>query len=315
MSTGQDRPVVLFAGQADRWPVYRPALSEAFAALELDVTLTDTAAPQDVEYIVYAPSGPVQDFSAFPNLVAVFSLWAGVEKIVANPTLTVPLTRMVDDGLRAGMVEWVAGHVLRHHLGMDAHIANPGGVWDEVIPPLAADRRVGILGLGALGMAVAECLQGLGFRVSGWSRRIKADAPFPARAGAAGLAATLADSEILVLLLPDTPETQSLIDADRLAMLPKGAVILNPGRGTLIDDAALIAALDAGHLGHATLDVFRTEPLPADHPFWAHPGVTVTPHIAAATRPESASRAIAENLRRALGAEPLLNLVDPKAGY
>jgi glyoxylate/hydroxypyruvate reductase len=154
-------------------------------------------------------------------------------------------------------------------------------------------------------------LRGLGFPVVLWGRTAKPGCQH----GEDGLASALATAQIVVTLLPKTPETENLLDARRLAMLPRGAVILNPGRGALIDDAALLAALDAGHIGHATLDVFRVEPLPADHPFWAHPKVTVTPHIAADTRADSASRVIAENVRRGEAEEPLLHLVDRTRGY
>jgi len=119
----------------------------------------------------------------------------------------------------------------------------------------------------------------------------------------------------VILLLPDTPATNNILNADTLAMLPKGARIINPGRGPLIDDAALLEALDSGQVGHATLDVFRVEPLPADDPYWAHPNVTVTPHIAAETRASTASQVIAENIRRGEAGEPFLHLVDRSLGY
>jgi glyoxylate/hydroxypyruvate reductase A len=133
--------------------------------------------------------------------------------------------------------------------------------------------------------------------------------------GAAGLDAALSGAQIVVLLLPRTPETENVLNARTLDLLAPGACVINPGRGPLIDDAALLAALDSGQVGHATLDVFRTEPLPPDHPFWAHPKVTVTPHIASETRPKSAARVIAENIRRGEAGEPLLNLVDRGKGY
>ena len=157
--------------------------------------------------------------------------------------------------------------------------------------------------------------RGLNFRVRGWSRRPKDVPGIETFDGEAGLTAALSGAEIVVLLLPLTAGTADLLDAGRLALLAPGAAVLNPGRGPLIDDAALLAALDSGQIGHATLDVFRTEPLPAAHPFWTHPGVTVTPHIAAATRPESAARQIARSIREAEDGKPLSHLVDRAAGY
>ncbi|MDJ0639992.1 MAG: NAD(P)-dependent oxidoreductase, partial [Paracoccaceae bacterium] len=257
----------------------------------------------------------LRDFAPFTSVKLVQNLWAGVEDVVTNPTLTQPLARMVDAGLTDGMVEWCTGHVLRHHLGMDAHIGRTDGVWDPVAPPLAQDRIVTVLGLGALGQAVCEALVALKFEVRGWSRSPRDVDGAQCHAGEAGLAAALEGTDILVLLLPQTSVTENLLNRDRIALLAKDGVVINPGRGPLIDDAALIAALDAGHLAHATLDVFRTEPLPPDHAFWAHPKVTVTPHIASATRPSSAARVIAENVRRGEVGEPFLHLVDRARGY
>lgn len=307
----------LFTAGSESWQDYEQPLHAAFDAAGLDVRVTqDPADPAGIDYIIYGPSGPLQDFTPFTNLKAVLSLWAGVEKIIPNQTLRVPLARMVDDGLSEGMTEWVTGHVLRHHLGIDTHIHGQDGIWrNDQAPPLARDRRVGILGLGALGQAAARALSALNFDVRGWSRRRKEVGGIPCRSGDQGLTETLRGSDILVLLLPLTPETENLLNAERLALMPEGAVIINPGRGPLIDDDALLAALDAGRIGHATLDVFRTEPLPADHPYWAHPQVTVTPHIASETRPASAARVIAENIRRCEAGEPLLYLVDRELGY
>ena len=172
-----------------------------------------------------------------------------------------------------------------------------------------------MLGMGALGTACARALAALNFPVTGWSRSPKTVAGIPCLHGDDGLEAALKGAQIVVTLLPKTPHTENLLDARRLAFLPMGAVILNPGRGALIDDAALLAALDAGRVGHATLDVFRTEPLPKDHPFWSHPRVTVTPHIAADTRALSASRVIVENIRRGQAGEDFINLVDRTRGY
>jgi glyoxylate/hydroxypyruvate reductase A len=306
---------ILFAATKNRWAEYEPPLRAGFARAGLDVEIGTDLPPETVDYIVYAPNSPVQDFTPFTRLKAVLNLWAGVEHVVGNPTLKVPLARMVDDSLTRGMVEWVSGHLLRHHLGMDAHIHGLKGNWEPVFPPLARDRRVTVLGLGALGRACAETLAGLGFDMAGWSGSAKTIPSVTCFHGADGLDAALARADILVLLLPNTPDTANLLDAERLGRLPKGAFVINPGRGTLIDDDALLAALDSGHVAHATLDVFRTEPLPPDHPYWHHARVTVTPHVAAETRADSASGVIVENVRRAQAGEPLLYLVDSARGY
>ena len=306
---------VLFSAAEDRWLFYRDALEAAFRDNGLVVDLGRNFDPAAVDYIVYAPNGPVTDFTPYTQAKAVLSLWAGVEGIVDNPTLTMPLTRMVDSGLSEGMVEWVTGHVLRHHLGMDRHICQQNGTWNPVAPPLARNRSVGILGLGELGSACAKALAALNFSVSGWSRSMKQIDGVTCLHGDDGLLTILQSSEIVVLLLPLTPATENLLNAERLALIPKGSFLLNPGRGALIDDTALLGALDKGRIAHATLDVFRTEPLPKDHPFWAHPRVTVTPHIASETRAETASEVIAENIRRSEAGESLLFLVDRQAGY
>ena len=306
---------IQFAADWPRWKEYKHVLSLELARAGLQAELSRTHPPDEVDYIVYAPNPDLTDFTPYIRTKAVLSLWAGVEDITPNATLTQPLTRMVDAGLREGMVEWVTGHVLRHHLGMDAHIVNSDHLWDPATPPLARHRTVGILGLGELGRACAQALSALNFNVIGWSRTARKVPGIACKAGDDGLMETLESAEILVLLLPLTNATENLLNTDRLAQLPQGAVILNPGRGALIDDAALLSALDGGHLAHATLDVFRTEPLPADDPFWHHPKITVTPHIASATRPDTASQVIAENIRRSEAGEPLLHLVDRKAGY
>jgi glyoxylate/hydroxypyruvate reductase A len=306
---------VLFAASDANWQAYSAPLRAAFAKAGLDAQLTRDADPAGVDYIVYTPTSPVQDFAPYTRCKAVLSLWAGVERVVTNPTLTQPLCRMVDPSLTEGMVEWVVGHSLRHHLGMDRHIVNPSRIWDPTCPPLARERPVAMLGMGELGTACARALAALNFPVTGWSRTPKSIPGIPCLHGEDGLDRALSTAQIVVTLLPKTAETENTLDARRLSLLPRGAVILNPGRGPLIDDDALLAALDSGQVGHATLDVFRIEPLPQDHPYWSHPNVTVTPHIAADTRAQSASAVIAENIRRGQAGEPFLNLVDRVLGY
>lgn len=310
-------PNILFSAPAADWPKYGQQLKAALTEAAIDAHVApDGFDPGEVDYIVYAPNAALTDFTPFSRCKAVLSLWAGVERIVSNPTLTQPLCRMVDPGLTEGMVEYVTGHVLRHHIGMDAHILGQDGIWrNRVNRPIARERPVGVLGLGELGRACAEALSDLNFPVMGWSRSPKSVAGIACHSGDDGLETVLRAAQILVLLLPLTEDTRDLLDARRLAMLPEGTFIVNPGRGPLIDDTALLAALDAGHIGHATLDVFRAEPLPPDHPYWAHARVTVTPHIAADTRAITATRVIAENIRRSEAGEPLLYRVDRARGY
>lgn len=306
---------VLFAARPERWSYYEAPIRDSLAALGVEADLGMDFAPPEVDYIVYAPNSAVQDFTPFNRLKAVLNLWAGVETVVGNPTLTVPLARMVDPALTQGMVEWVTGHALRHHLGMDAHIHAKPGEWVAKSPPVAWERKVTVLGLGELGRACASTLAKIGFQVTGWSQSAKRLDAVRCLDGPDGLTASLTGAEIVVLLLPDTPQTENTLNARTLALLAPGAAILNPGRGPLIDDEALLAALNSGQIGHATLDTFRTEPLPADHPYWHHPNVTVTPHVASETRPAWSAKTIAENIRRGEAGEPFLHLVDRARGY
>ena len=306
---------ILFTARDGLWDDYKDHLPRALAAAGLEADVSRDHAPETVDYIIYAPHGGAKDFTPFTRAKAVLSLWAGVESIVTNATLTQPLARMVNPGLTQGMVEWVCGHVLRHHLGMDRHIATQDGTWDQRVPPLAHDRKVTVLGLGALGMACAKMLATLGFDVTGWSRSPKTAEGVTCLAGPDGVQDALRGAEIVVLLLPDTAAMENTLNAQTLGLLARGAFVINPGRGPLIDDASLLAALESGQVAHATLDVFREEPLPVADPFWAHPKVTVTPHIASETRPDTAAHMIADNIARCERGAPLLHLVDRKAGY
>ncbi len=307
---------ILFAAPAAYWDEYQTPLRRALDNVGLDFTLTpDCPDPEQVNYLVYAPGGPVSDFTPFTKAKAVLSLWAGVEDIVSNKTLTLPLTRMVDNGLAEGMVEWVTGHVLRHHLGMDKHIHGQNGIWRHAAPPLARERTIAVLGLGELGRSCASALAALNFNVLGWSRRQKNIEGITCFSDEGGLNKVLAQAEILILLLPLTADTRQIINTSNIARLRKGAILINPGRGPLIDDDALLTALNTGHISHATLDVFDVEPLPSTHQFWGHKQVTVTPHIASQTRADTASQMIAKNIRRCEAGATLLHLVDRTAGY
>lgn len=306
---------ILFSANEENWKRYKAPLQDALDDKSLDYELGITIIPSEVDYIIYAPSSSLQDFSPYTKLKAVLNLWAGVEGVTNNKTLKVPLARMVDSGLTDGMVEWVTGHTLRHHLGIDKHIHGQDGIWRSYVPPLAKDRVITILGLGTLGTACGIALKRLGFNVRGWSRREKSVDGILCFYGDEQIDSSLMDADIVVLLLPDTPLTQNILNKHTLNLLKRGAFVLNPGRGPLIDDDALLAALDSGQIEHATLDVFRIEPLPQNHQYWSNNKVTVIPHKASETRPKTASQVIAMNIGRAENGQELLYLVDRENGY
>ena len=306
---------ILFSANEENWKRYKAPLQDALDDKSLDYELGTNITPSEVDYIIYAPSSPLQDFSPYTKLKAVLNLWAGVEGVTNNKTLNVPLARMVDSGLTDGMVEWVTGHTLRHHLGIDKHIHGQDGIWRSYVPPLAKDRVITILGLGTLGTACGIALKRLGFNVRGWSRREKRVDGIQCFYGDEQIDSSLMDADIVVLLLPDTPLTQNILNQHTLNLLKRGAFVLNPGRGPLIDDDALLAALDSGQIEHATLDVFRIEPLPQNHQYWSNNKVTVIPHKASETRPKTASQVIAMNIGRAENGQELLYLVDRENGY
>lgn len=306
---------ILFSANEENWRRYKAPLQDALDNKSLDYELGITITPSEVDYIIYAPSSPLQDFSPYTKLKAVLNLWAGVEGVTNNKTLNVPLARMVDSGLTDGMVEWVTGHTLRHHLGIDKHIHGQDGIWRSYVPPLAKDRIITILGLGTLGTACGIALERLGFNVRGWSRREKRVDGILCFYGDDQIDSSLLDADIVVLLLPDTPLTQNILNQHTLNLLKRGAFVLNPGRGPLIDDDALLAALETGQIEHATLDVFRIEPLPKNHQYWSNNKVTVIPHKASETRPKTASQVIAMNIERAENGQELLYLVDRENGY
>ncbi len=308
---------VLYAGDPEEAEAWRDRVLALKPDLDLTLDIEGTD-PESVDILIYEASGAIQDLTPYAGVAAIQNLWAGVEAVLANPTLPDEpiLCRMVESGLTIGMTDYVAGHVLRLHLGMDRHRERQAQkAWSTDNPPLSTDRKVGIIGLGELGRDVAEKLAFLRFDVSGWSRSAKTIEGVRCLTGPDGLETLLAESEILILLAPLTPETENLIDAGKIALMRRGAHLINVARGPLIDDEALLAALDSGQVGSATLDVFRIEPLPKDHPYWSHPSVTISPHIASITRPETAAKVIVEQVERFERGEPFAHGVNRQNGY
>ena len=254
----------------------------------------------------------------YPNLRAVSSMGAGVEHLLGPDQVPahVPIVRVVDDTMTAEMSEYIVLHVLRQHRQQPLFAERQReGKWDWRFNRATSEVTVGILGLGELGQDAAAKLGPIGFKVRGWSQGRKRIDGVESFAGLAELPAFLSACDFLVCLLPLTAATENILNAKLFAQLPAGAHLVNVARGAHMVEADLVTALDAGQLASATLDVFREEPLPAGHPFWTHPKITVTPHISAVTRPEHVAPQIAENYRRALAGQPLLNLVDRTRGY
>lgn len=305
------------------WPAAAWKAGMQKAAPSLDVRVwPDIGKAEDIEFAA-AWLPPPNVLRSLPNLKVIFSLGAGVDAILKDPTLPegVPIVRVNDDDLTMRMTEYVVLHVLMHHRQQRRIDANQKNrVWDGFPTHAAPALSVGIMGLGVMGLASAERLRDIGFKVSGWSRTRKEIAGVQSFAGAAELDAFLAQTDVLVCLLPATAETDGIINRALLRKLSKSGPLglpyfINAGRGRQQVAADIIAAIDAGELSGATLDVFATEPLPADDPLWVHPKITITPHVAADSDPDTICRYVAGQVQRYRDGRPLENLVDLKRGY
>lgn len=293
-----------------------PLLRQALPDIDLAVW------PQEVDgaavryAVVWNP--PEGFFARFPRLEAVFALGAGVDRLLARADLpaTLPVIRLTDAGMAQQMAEYALYGVLRYQRQFDVYQRQQAERrWQPQRPRLAHEVRVSVLGLGAIGAVVATTLAGLGYTVSGWSRSPRQLPGVACRHGSAALDTLLAETDVLVSLLPSTPETRGLLDRERLGRLPRGAAVINAGRGDQLDQEALLALLDVGQLRFAQLDVFASEPLAVEHPLWTHPSVTVTPHIAAITLPGPAVAQIAASLRALQGGARPEGLVDRQRAY
>lgn len=307
---------LLFRSSPQSTARWLPHLARLMPGIEVRVH-PDIGDPRDIRYaLVWQPEPGL--LASLPNLALILSLGAGVDHILKDPLAPrqVPIMRLVDPHMTDMMCEHVALQVLRlHRHDLDYTAQQRSRLWREHEQKNAAERRVGIMGLGALGMAAAEKLAGLGFALCGWSRRPRTGLGFETYAGAEELPRFLGRAEILVCLLPLTAETEGILDARALALLPPGGFLVNVGRGGHLVEEDLLAALEEGRLAGAALDVFREEPLPPPHPFWRHPRVVVTPHIAAATHAPTAAPIFCEAIRRFEAGLPVANLVDPARGY
>jgi glyoxylate/hydroxypyruvate reductase A len=269
----------------------------------------------DIALVANPPHGALANH---PNLRFVQSLWSGVDRLLSDPELPagVTIARLVDPALTQAMVEFAVASVLYLHRQIPAYRSQQlAGLWRQLAQPAAANRPVGVLGLGQLGAAVARALAGLGFPVMGWSRGAKTNTDIATCSGPAGLATLSAEAAILVNLLPLTSQTTGILNEALFARLPAGAALINLGRGRHLVEEHLVAALATGQISHAVLDVCSEEPLPASHPFWAHPQITVFPHVAAYTDPATASRIAAQNIAAFRAERAVSGLVSVSRGY
>ena len=307
---------LLFISEDDSPSDWRDALTSLEPELEFR-KWPDLGQSSEIEVALVwkHPRGALRDL---PNLKLVQSLGAGVDHILLDPELpkNVPVARLIDTELTRQMVEYVIVAVLSRHRRINELRRAQLPRESQVVQPVPVCRsRIGLLGLGQISRAASKVLLDLGFTVAAWTRTPRSVEGITGHHGPEGFTAILKTSDILVCLLPLTPETDGILDEAAFRTLPADAYVINVARGAHLVDGDLLTAIDSGHLSGAWLDVFAEEPLPADHPFWTHPTIAVTPHLAGLTVPSSAAAQVIGNLRLVRSGKPPQNLVDPEIGY
>jgi glyoxylate/hydroxypyruvate reductase A len=313
---GEIMPTLLFVSEQDPPDLWLPALREALPEVEVR-QYPDMGDPEDIDYtLVYWP--PKGLHAQLPNLKLIHSIAAGIDHIVADPDLPVgvPIVRMVDDYLRDMMSEYAVYAVLHFHREFPAYREQQlRSDWHRGWPLYTPETDVGILGIGAIGSDVARKIGALGFRMHGWSRRPRQVEGVTSYHGEDGLHEMLGKCRYVVCVLPLTDETRGIVNANTLAAMPKGSYLINIARGGHVVDDDLLAALDSGHIAGAFLDVFNQEPLPAEHPYWLHPKVWTTPHVAGELVPRSCVLTVARHIRAHMAGDPVDGVLDRTVGY
>ena len=296
--------------------LWRRTMTAEIPGLDFRVA-PDLGDPTEIRMAAFDYKVPNGTLATMPNLGCIVYLGHGAGDFLLRPDLPrgVPVMRLKDPGIIACMTEYVLLYLLSHRrLAGTYRRYQAERRWQEDTPPFPSEVRIAILGLGSIGQRFAEVFVGLGYRVNGWARSRHELPGVDCYHGLAQLADCLAPCDYVVCILPETRETRDIIDARVLASMKRGAYFINVGRGPLVVEEDLLAALDSGQLSGAVLDVFRTEPLPAHSRLWTHPKVAVTPHAAGVGQQGSLPH-IAENYRRLLDGRPLMNIVDPSRGY
>lgn len=288
------------------------------AAPSIDLRVwPEYGARDDIDFILcWRP--PQGELRQYPRLKCIASMGAGVDHILSDPQLPphTPITRIVHPSMPQSMSEYVIMSVLNHIRHTNRHrLQQSRKIWRVKVPLMAADTRIGVMGLGQLGQDAARKFVGLGFPVSGWSRAPKQIDQVDTYAGQASLPDFLESANVLICMLPLTPETQGILNRPVFETLPAGAYVINVARGPHLVEPDLLDMLASGHLSGACLDVFNQEPLPPTHPFWDHPKITITPHISSLTNPKAVVPQIVDNYNRVMSDKPLKYVIDRKRGY
>ncbi len=310
---------ILLVGEfeAEEYARWRGSVTPHLSAREKLYLPGDDYDPASVDIALVANPRPGA-LASLKNLRLIQSLWAGVDRLLADKTIPahVPIVRLVDPNMTQAMVECALACVMVLHRQFPLYARQQAAhEWKKLPQPLTNERRIGILGFGQLGRAVAEALAALGFDVAAWSAKPRTAVRINVWSGTDQIGALLRRSDILINLLPLTSETADILNARVFTQLPQGAALVNLARGGHLNEGDLLDALASGRLAHAILDVFKDEPLPRDHPFWSHPRITVLPHVAAVTDVNTAAKIAADNIKAFRGGRMPAPLVDRAKGY